>query len=275
LYDLPILPVKPFIKQLLIFLFLVLSFSSFAQQKISGRILSSEDSTSIMGATVRLIPVNHNSAVIQSTSSDKLGNFLFSRINIGNYNISIQALGFQQKILPLQITSSKNETIRINLETDNIGIDEVVISASPAVILKGDTMEYDASKFVARDFADADEVVSQIPGVLIDEDGNVTAHGEQVTRVIIDGKEFFSSDPKIALKTLPADIIAKIQLIDEKSEQSRFSGFDDGKRNKIINIVTKPDKKVGFFGKSAVSKGNGNKFSINSSTNSFSELPIC
>src|SRR5690606_37658369 len=236
--------VKPIIKHLLIFLFLGLAYSSFAQQKISGRIVNSADSMAIMGATVRLIPINQNSA-IQSTSSDKLGNFLFNNLKTGSYNISIQALGFQQKITPLQITSSKNETIRIHLETDNIGIDEVVISASPAVILKGDTMEYDANKFVAREFADADEVVSQIPGVLIDEDGNVTAHGEQVTRIIIDGKEFFSSDPKIALKTLPADIIAKIQLIDEKSEQARFSGFDDGKRNKVINIVTKPDKKVG------------------------------
>lgn len=262
--------VKPIIKHLLIFLFLGLAYSSFAQQKISGRIVNSADSMAIMGATVRLIPINQNSA-IQSTSSDKLGNFLFNNLKTGSYNISIQALGFQQKITPLQITSSKNETIRIHLETDNIGIDEVVISASPAVILKGDTMEYDANKFVAREFADADEVVSQIPGVLIDEDGNVTAHGEQVTRIIIDGKEFFSSDPKIALKTLPADIIAKIQLIDEKSEQARFSGFDDGKRNKVINIVTKPDKKVGFFGKSAVSKGNSNKFSINSSTNSFNK----
>src|SRR5690606_32493975 len=140
---------------------------------------------------------------------------------------------------------------------------------SSSLVLKGDTLEYDTKNFLTRDFADADEVVAQIPGVMIDEDGNVTAHGEQVTRIIVDGKEFFSSDPKIALKTLPVDIIAKIQLIDEKSEQSKFSGFDDGKRNKVINIVTKPDKKVGYFGKSAVSKGDADKFSINSSTNSF------
>ncbi|MGH2623381.1 MAG: outer membrane beta-barrel protein, partial [Sphingobacterium sp.] len=112
-------------------------------------------------------------------------------------------------------------------------------------------------------------MVAQVPGVTIDEEGNVSAHGEPVGRILVDGKEFFSTDPKIALKTLPADIIDKLQIIDEKSEQARFSGFDDGKRTKVINIVTKPDKRKGYFGKVNAGKGDGDKFGISSSLNSF------
>src|SRR5690606_40931140 len=110
------------------------------------------------------------------------------------------------------------------------------------------------------EFADSDELIAQVPGVMIDEDGNVSAHGEEVTKIIVDGKEFFSTDPRIALKTLPAEIISKIQIIDEKSEQAKFSGFDDGTRSKVINIVTKPDRRHGYFGKANTGLGAENKF---------------
>lgn len=260
---------KPIITYSLLFLCFFTGLRAYAQQTLSGRVRTELDSTAIVGATVRLVQLVQDSAQTRSTSTDKLGTFTFLKLSKGRYNIRVEALGYQSKVIPVVFSGDKGQTVSIKLSTENIGIEEVVISASSSIVLKGDTMEYDTKNFVARDFAEADEIVAQIPGVMIDEDGNVTAHGEQVTRIIVDGKEFFSSDPKIALKTLPADIIAKIQLIDEKSEQSKFSGFDDGKRNKVINIVTKPDKKVGFFGKSSLSKGNDNKFSINSSTNTF------
>lgn len=258
-------------KYILSILFLVLSLCSYSQQRLNGHVVNDLDSTAVVGATVKILTTIQNPTILKSTSTDKIGNFIFNQIQPGMYKLSVQAIGYQAQIIAIELSDKSSNALKIKLTSEKIGIDEVVISASPVVLLKGDTMEYDAKRFVARDFADADEIVAQIPGVMIDEDGNVTANGEQVTRIIVDGKEFFSSDPKIALKTLPADIIAKIQLIDEKSEHSRFSGFDDGKRNKVINIVTKPDKKVGYFGKSAISKGDNDKFSVNSSTNSFNK----
>src|SRR5690606_17380769 len=148
-------------------------------------------------------------------------------------------------------------------------LEEIEITGIPAVSLRGDTTEFDAKRFSTREYADADELVVQIPGVEMDEQGNVKAHGEEVTKIIVDGKEFFITDPRIALKTLPAEIIDKIQLIDEKSEQARFSGFDDGERQKVINIVTKPNKKRGTFGKASSGYGDENKFALNTSVNRF------
>src|SRR3546814_33973 len=112
-------------------------------------------------------------------------------------------------------------------------------------------------------------LVMQIPGVEIDEEGRVKAQGEDVQRIIVDGKEFFSTDPRIALKTLPADIIAKIQIIDEQSEQAQFSGFDDGQRRKVINIVTRPDRRKGYFGKVAAGYGANERYNGGGYINSF------
>src|SRR5690606_32103661 len=134
---------------------------------------------------------------------------------------------------------------------------------------KGDTTEFDAAAFSTEPYADADALVMQIPGVEIDEEGRVKAQGEDVQRIIVDGKEFFSTDPRIALKTLPADIIAKIQLIDEQSEQAQFSGFDDGQRRKIINIVTRPDRRKGYFGKAAAGYGADERYNAGGNVNSF------
>src|SRR5690606_5218102 len=164
---------------------------------------------------------------------------------------------------------NKNIHIDISLESGEIALEEIEITGIPAVSLRGDTTEFDAKRFSTREYADADELVVQIPGVEMDEEGNVKAHGEEVTKIIVDGKEFFSTDPRIALKTLPAEIIDKIQLIDEKSEQARFSGFDDGERQKVINIVTKPNKKRGTFGKASSGYGDENKFALNTSVNRF------
>src|SRR5690606_35668599 len=102
----------------------------------------------------------------------------------------------------------------------------------------------------------------QLPGFEIDAEGNLIAQGEQITRIIVDGREFFSTDPRIAMKNLPADIIDKIQLIDERSDQARFTGFDDGERNKIVNIVTRRDRRNGYFGRVGSAYGNLDRYNL-------------
>lgn len=253
------------------FLFVVVglffgSYSLMAQNRISGNIADKTSSKPLSGVTLRLENLTDSSVISLTTNSTGL--FLRNDIKNGKYKISTTILGFKSENQTFQM-EGKPVYLFFRLEPSEIAIEEVEITAPQAIVMRGDTMEFDAKNYATREFADADELVAQIPGVMIDEEGNVEAHGEKVTRIIVDGKEFFSSDPRIALKNLPAEIIAKIQLIDEKSEQSRFSGFDDGKRNKVINIVTKPDKRHGYFGKANAGKGNSNKFGVNTSVNAF------
>ena len=242
------------------------SFVALGQQDISGNILDKTNSNPIVGVTIQLY--NSKDSILSSTSSVINGYYTFRNIGNGKYQLKTNHLGYNKTTLEIQVLE-KSVFQNITLEPSEIGIEEVEITITQAIKMKGDTMEFDSKNFATRENADADELVSQIPGIQIDEEGNVTAHGENVSRIIVDGKEFFSADPKIALKNLPADIIAKIQLIDEKSEQSRFSGFDDGKRNKVINIITKPDRKRGYFGKSTLGKGNADKFGLSAALNRF------
>ena len=264
--------VKPFIKHILYLLFLIISFPIFSQTKeISGSIISISNKDALSGVTIKLL--SKDSTEIINTLTDQKGVFIFKNIkDSSSYLLKSSLIGYKTLYTPINFEKYKSsEKVLIELESQEIEIDEITISASVPLTLKGDTMEFDAKNFVTREFADADEVVAQIPGIMIDEEGNVKAHGENVTKVIVDGKEFFSSDPRIALKNLPADIISKIQIIDEKSTHARFSGFDDGKRNKVINIVTKPDKRKGQFGKMNAAKGNGNKFASDLVINKFNK----
>src|SRR5690606_29794947 len=135
------------------------------------------------------------------------------RVRPGQYRLQINYLGYQSTVVRIAIPVESNpKPLTIQLLPEYRSLDEVaVIAASPVAVLKGDTTEFDAAAFSTEPYADADALVMQIPGVEIDDEGRVKAQGEDVQRIIVDGKEFFSTDPRIALKTLPADIIAKIR----------------------------------------------------------------
>src|SRR5690606_30629158 len=250
----------------LILILSISSITSMAQHAINGKVEDKISNIPLTGVTINIL--NTKDSILLSTSTNRLGIFSFKNIPHGRYSLRVINLGYQSFKLSI-ILSDKDIQIDIPMESGEIALEEIEITGTPAISLRGDTTEFDAKRFSTREYADADELVAQIPGVELDEEGNVKAHGEEVTKIIVDGKEFFSTDPRIALKTLPAEIIDKIQLIDEKSEQARFSGFDDGERRKVINIVTKPDRKRGTFGKVSSGYGDENKFALNTSMNRF------
>lgn len=259
------------IKTILITLSLSIFFltNSFAQDHvIKGSVLDSLDNVPLDGASVRLL--NSKDSLISNHAADKDGKFSLKIPKEGQYYVQVNYLGYRS-YKKLHDFSKDSYALTIHLALNITTLDEVNITApEPVVRVMGDTTEFRASAFSTEAYADADALVKQIPGVEIDSDGNVKVLGEDVKRIIVDGKEFFSTDPRVALKNLPADIIDKIQLIDERSKESRFSGFDDGNRSKIINIVTKPDKRTGYFGRLAGGLGNADRYSANGMFNFFS-----
>ncbi len=230
-----------------------------AQQYITGKLLDNTTSQPIRGASITIIAVKDSSKV--QVPTDILGRFSSSTLPNGDYLVSTQPMGYSMDLRRVKLIGQTID-LMFKLTNAEIVLDEINISSS-SIQVKGDTLEFDTKKYITQDFADADELVKQIPGVEIDEDGNVKAQGEPVNKIIIDGREFFSTDPKVALKNLPADVIAKIQIIDDKTEQAKFSGFDDGKRMKVINIVTKPDKRKSYFGKLSGGAGPDRKYAVN------------
>lgn len=143
--------------------------------------------------------------------------------------------GFELVLEPIVLLKLRDKIVGVEIKTK-------------LIVQKGDTTEMNAGNFQVNPDASAEDLVRKMPGVT-SSNGQVQAQGEQVKRVLVDGKPFFGDDPNTALKNLPADVISKIQIYDGKSDQSAFTGFDDGNTSKTMNIITKMGFKNGMFGK--------------------------
>lgn len=253
----------------LLFVFYILSPKALAQPIISGVIIDSLTSEGLAGASITVL--TKQDSVVSSTFSSEGGRFTLKALPAGNFVVKVNFVGYRVERHAITVKSGvEAKPLVYRLRLDMTILDAVQIDIEPPmVVFKEDTTEYNAGSFTVEPYADADALIGQLPGVEIDEDGKLKVEGEDVQRIIVDGKEFFSSDPRIAMKTLPADIIDKIQIIDEKSDQAQFTGFDDGERRKIINIVTKPDRRHGYFGKMAGGYGSQERYNTGASLNSF------
>ncbi|MEI9807698.1 MAG: hypothetical protein WDO16_07375 [Bacteroidota bacterium] len=121
---------------------------------------------------------------------------------------------------------------------------EVILKSGSPIRIKGDTTVYTADSFKVRPGANVEELLRRLPGIQVDKNGTITAMGEKVTKVLVDGEEFFGSDPGIATKNLRADVVQEVQVFDKKSDQAEFTGIDDGVKDKTINLKLKEDKKI-------------------------------
>jgi len=236
-----------------------------AQFEISGEIRSVNDG--LPGAEISLYKMGSDQ--ILGTVADDNGKFSIEGVPEGRYRLVAQYLGFQK--YKQRITIGGDQVLpAIVLEEDVIEIDGVEITGTMIqAIQKGDTTVFNAEAFKTLPDADAKELIAKIPGIEI-EGGTVKANGENVQRVTVDGKEFFGTDPNVALNALPAEIIQKIEVIDAKSEQAQFTGFDDGNTTKTINIVTKPDMRNGEFGKIYLGYGQEDRYQSGGNINVFS-----
>jgi hypothetical protein len=135
-------------------------------------------------------------------------------------------------------------------------LETVVVSGNKgAVRIKGDTTEFNADSFKMQAGASVEDLLKKLPGIQVDKNGKITAQGEAVKKVLVDGEEFFGDDPTLVTQNLRSDMVDKVQVFDKKSDQATFTGIDDGQREKTINLKLKNDKKLGYFGRATASKG--------------------
>jgi len=255
-------------------IFLVLIFCGYlanAQNtgSVNGRIINAKDQKPVDYATIAVKSLK-DSTVVATGQSNPDGTFSFKNIPAGNYRVIAAFLGLK--------TTSKNVTVAkaaanvgdIAMADDGLNLNDVnVVAQVPTVVVKKDTLEYDAKSVKVRENAVVEDVLKKLPGVEVAKDGSIKAGGETVTKVKVDGKEFFGSDPLLATKNLPADMVDKIQVIDELSEQAQFTGVDDGTRTKILNITTKSGMKKGYFGNSTVGYGTNDRYDASLNVNKF------
>jgi len=260
---------------LLFFAMIIGMSTAWSQAKQSGTIKGIlTDKTSqeaLPAATIALLHAKDSTVAATALTSTK-GVFEISGIQDGNYRLFISFMGFEPYTKSISISSANKQVNLDTLALPRKGVDlnvVEIIREVPPIVVKKDTLEFNAGSFKTRENAVVEDLLKKLPGVQVDKDGKITAQGETVKRVLVDGKPFFSDDPKLATKNLPADIIDKIQLIDKKTDQAEFTRIDDGQTEKTINITIKKDKKKGYFGRATAGYGSGDRFGVNASLNRF------
>lgn len=236
------------------FLFLFASFQCVVQAqskgiKVIGTLFDAQSRNPLSGASVLINNVKNANEVFKSPTN-KNGSFSIDGLNSGpDYQLSISSVGYKTEVRHFKPLQETIDFGNIYLSVLTQDISEVVVNgALPSATQKGDTLEVNANAFKTVPNASAEQLVLKMPGIVV-ENGVIKAQGEEVKKVLVDGKEFFGEDPSVALKNLPAEVISKIQVFDKLSEQAQFDGFDDGNSVKTINIITKSTKQNGQFGK--------------------------
>jgi len=237
---------------------------------LRGRVLEAKTKSPLSGAHVKLI--NHDDpAETFITSTDENGLYKFSGIAMRSYTLEATYVGCNMFTKTIHIDNQTIELADLLLTQIPIQLGEVDIEGSPPpAVQKADTTEFNAGAFKTNPDAIAEDLVGKLPGVIVT-NGTVTAQGEVVQQVLVDGKPFFGSDPTLALRNLPADAIAKIQIFDKMSDQAEFTGFDDGQSVKTLNIITRSDKRNQQFGKGYGGYGEDDRYLAGGSANYFQQ----
>jgi hypothetical protein len=236
---------------------------------ISGRVEDFNTNNNLSSANIILYHLPDSNST--GTTTDSKGKFILNKIKTGKYLLSVKYIGYKTKNIDLVINNKSIDVGEIKLIPEEINIDEVlVIDRIPIAIQSGDTLVYNADAFKVNKDAVAEDLLQKVPGIQV-ENGKVKAQGEEVKKVFVDGKTFFGDDPNMALKNIPADIIEKVQIFDQQSEQSEFSGFDDGSTSKAINIITRLNISSGTFGRLRAGYGSDDRYNAGGDVHLFDE----
>ena len=241
------------------------------QGTVRGTLADSTTGRAIREASVSLT-LARDSSYVAFGLTDGDGNFALRNVAPGRYVVRVTALGYRARLVPVAVAAADLTptvgTLRLGPLSQKLG-EVVVTQERAAVSVSGDTIAFNAKAFKTQPNAAVESLLKKLPGVEVDRDGSIRAQGQAVNRVLVDGKPFFGDDPKMATRNLPADIIDKVQLYDQQSDQSAFSGIDDGNRQRTLNLVTKRDKRKGYFGANGVGLGTNGRYQARLGVNRF------
>ena len=241
--------------RIIIFSLLFFTVSLSAQRSIQSSVFDAKNGQAIEMATVRLLK-QKDSALVQGAQTDMKGGFTLPKVRSGNYILLVSSVGYHD--YKRNITMENKDLIlkAIQLNENIKLLNELEVKGTAAqLVVKGDTVEYNAAAFKTQENAAVEELLKKLPGVEISADGKITVNGEDIKKIRVDGKKFFEGDIEQATKNLPADMIEKIQVLEQKSDMALLTGFEDGDTERIINLTTKPNRRKGVFGNMGLGAG--------------------
>ncbi len=247
---------------LLVLLAAVGSAFSFAQTKgkvsVSGTVIDKEDNSPVMQATVQLLTLPDSVMAVGNVTNTN--GYFNVEARPGKYVLKVSFIGYTSYTKDLQLSASKSSVNvgKIALGTDAIMLKEAVVTAeAPPVTVSGDTLGYNASAYRTPEGAALEELVRKIPGAEVDDDGNVKLNGKSISKLLVEGKEFFGGDVKTALQNLPADMVERINAYDRQSDNARITGIDDGEEEAVLDLTVKKGMNQGWIGNFDAGLGDG------------------
>jgi len=246
--------------------FILVSLSTYAQN-VTGKVVDAVTGDPMTGTVVILLNKG-DTTKIKSSIVDVDGLFQIENVSNGTYIFRTLLVSYTPTQFDVTIVDTDKDLGTIKI-AENVQTDEVVITEKlTRVEQNGDTTSINAGAYVTNPDATAEDLVSKMPGITV-QNGTVKVNGEAVQKVTVDGEEFFGNDALLVLRNLPADVVNKVQIFDRQSDQAQFTGFDDGNSQKSINIVTKPEKRNGQFGKVYGGYGTNERYTAGLTLNSF------
>lgn len=239
---------------------------------VTGQVVEQDTRTPVEAATVQLLALPDSSQAAGHTT-DKDGRFSLPRVKPGNYLLKVSFIGYTTLYRPVKLTGKspvKNNLGVLPLATDAIMLAEAVVTAeAPPVVVNADTTEYNASAYRVAAGDMLEELVKQLPGVEIDENGKITLNGEEIKKIMINGKEFFGNNTDMSMKNLPADAVKKLKAYKEKSDHERLTGIKDGNETPVLDLTLK--KNSGWMGNLNGGYGTKDRYDGNVNVNHFTD----
>lgn len=251
---------------LLLFICFIFQLKAQAQTgSITGTVFEDATKESIELASIRVLNAK-DSTYVTGTATDKDGKFSVG-VKPNRYIVQISFLGYIDQYVDVNVNGN-TPVGSIYLKENSVLLNEAVVTAKAVEVqVKGDTIEYNADSYKVQESAVIEDLLKKMPGVEIDVNGKITVNGKEVKKFLVDGKEFFSDDPKVASKNLPASMVNKLQVLDRKSDMSQMTGFDDGNEETVINLTIKPGMKQGVFGNGYGGYGSDDRYEGNAMVN--------
>lgn len=259
---------KSFSLRILFLAMAVLTAASVVAVNITGYV-KDKSGEPLIEAAVRLLK-ERDSAFVAGTTADLDGKFTIKGVSAGKYILETSYVGYTSVTQPVTVGKSRVDvgTIEMNEATNVLKEVSVVAVKTPIKVME-DTVEYNADSYHTQPNAVVEDLLKRLPGVEVGTDGAITANGKTVSKILIDGKEFFSDDPKVASKNLPANMVDKLQVVDRKSDMARLTGVDDGEDETVINLTFKKNMNQGWFGTAEGGYGTDNRYMGSFNVNRF------
>lgn len=264
-------------RKIIAVMILLLSVTGMAAQSkfnITGTIIEKGTSEPVISATVRVLSLP-DSTMVTGAATDIKGNFSIKNVKKGKYALKVTYIGFVEHVIALDLTNKKTKDVNvgyITMHDDQKLLKEAVVTANAAQVqVSGDSLMYNASAIRTAEGSALEELVKKLPGAEVDDDGNITINGKTVKKILVDGKEFFLNDTKIAMKNLPTKIIDKIKSYDRKSDLARVTGIDDGEEETVLDLTIKKGMNQGWFGNFDAAYGTQKRYTEKFMMNRFSD----